>query len=414
MRAQWRSLLLLVLIVWYLLSSTYRSALAPSQGITGIDFQIYYEAAQRLAHGEPLYIFRPAGDTYVYSPLLALLLRPLAHVQYPHALKIWFFLMALCLGASVMLYALAARFTWRDLALTGITLIIGFRFWPSMMNFSLGQVNFLILMCICGMFLADSRGRPRWIALLIVAAALIKTWMLGLLIYLALRRRWKEMISGVCAYTLLLLASFGAVGWREWPLFWKLTAGYANQSIGQIAATQSISGFAYLHFKNNPHITPFVENALIAHTFIAGGFALMLAGFAHVARNAPRQPSYEARLQLGFVILSVLLMLPMCQSEYFVFGLPLLWTLIAPTPVTANERRLSLPIMLASLAIYALFTRGWPCTPPIPEFYRHGLPSLCVSANFFAAFALWLLTFHVIRRARTPIPTPLHLPVPAR
>lgn len=405
-RANWRGILLLVLVAWLLLSNAYHMALAPSQGITGIDFQIYYDAASRLRHGEPLYVFKQAGDTYVYSPVLALLLQPLAHLHYEQALKIWFFLMAGCLGGGVLLYALSARFTWHDLALIGVMLILGFRFWPSTMNFGLGQVNFLILLVICAMFLADSRGMPGTVALLIAGAALIKTWMIGLLLYLILRRNWRAVVLGGAAYFVMLAASFTIVGWHEWPVFKKLTAGYANQSIGQIAATQSIPGFAYLHFGMNHHVEPLVTNALISRGFVLLGFALMFAGFLHVWMNEPRQPSYGARLQFGLVILSLLLLLPMCQNEYFVLCLPLLWTLIAPAPVTDQEHRLSPPVLVGSFAVYLIFTRGWPVNPPIPDAYQHGIKSLVVSANFLAALALWFITFYALHRARTKVSAP--------
>jgi|GEM_PF-1938420 len=414
-RANWRSIFLLLLIVWFLLSNAYHTAMNPSPGITGIDFQIYYDAANRLAKGEALYVLHPEGATYVYPPPLAMLLQPLARLDYPQAMKLWFFITALCLGGSVLLYSLAARFTWRDLVLAGITIIVGFRFWPSTMNFSLGQVNFILLLIFSAIYLADSRRHLKTVALLIALAALVKTWMLGLLLHLLLRRNWRAAFLGAAAYAALLAGSFYAVGWREWPVFVKLTSGYANQSIGQIAATQSITGFAYLHFSTNNLVEPLTVNPLIAHGFVALGLVLMLAGFLFVWRNPPPQPSYEARLHLGFVMLSLLLTLPMCQSEYFVLCLPLLWTLIAPRPVAGNERRLSFPVVAGSFAVYFLFTRAWPSAPPIPEPYRHGVASLLVSVNFFAALALWLLTLHALRRARVEAPpakveTPSHVP----
>lgn len=402
-RAHWRGILLLFLIVWLLLSSAYRSALAPSPGVTGIDFRMYYDAAARVMHREPLYVYEPSGATYVYSPVLALLLRPLVHLDYSRALQVWFFLAASCLGASVLLYALSARFRWSDLVLVGVTLIIGFRFWPSTMNFGLGQVNFLILLAVCAMFLADSRGLLKTVALLIAGAALIKTWMIGLLIYLVLRRKWRAAALGGGAYVVLLVGSFSIVGWQEWPMFMKITTEYANQSIGQIATTQSIPGFAYLHFGPNQHIEPLIASALISRAFVLLGVVLMLAGFLHVRSNQPNQPSYEARLQLGFVILSLLLLLPMCQSEYFVLCLPLLWTLLAPPPVIGQERRLSMGVLAGTFLVYLVFTRAWP-VPPIPEPYKHGIRSLVVSADFFAALSLWVFTLYALRRLRVKKP----------
>ncbi len=408
LRAHWRGILLLVLILWFLLSSAFRAALAPSPGVTGIDFQIYYDAANRLNEHQPLYVYRAAGDTYVYSPALAIALQPLARLPYPKALELWFFLTASCLGSSVLLYSLAARFRWRDLALISVILILGFRFWPSTMTFSLGQANFVILLLVCGMFLADSRKNLIAFAILVACAAAIKTWMIGMLLYPLLRQNWRATFVGAFAFVAILAAGFSIAGWSEWAVFSQLTAGYANQSIGQIAATQSIPGFAYLHFGPNRHLEPLITSVLLSRVFVLLGLGLMFAGCAYVWKNAPSQPSYEARLQLGLVILSLLLLLPMCQSEYFVLCLPLLWTLLAPAPVAETERRLSLPVLAGSFCVYILFTRGWPINPPIPEPYRHGLKSLLVSADFFGALALWFITLYALRRARVAKPaTPL-------
>jgi len=398
-RAQWRPLLLLILIGWFLLSSAYSSALHTTPGVTGIDFRLYYDAASRLLHHQPLYQFRAEGDTYVYPPPLAIALQPLAALPYERALNFWFFLTASCLTLSVLLYAVAARYTWRDLALIGVILIIGYRFWPTTMNFALGQVNFFILLIVCAIYLADSRKLFTAISLLIACAALVKTWMIGLLIYPLLRNRWRAAALGAVTYAVLLITSFALVGWHEWHTFSTLTAGYANQTIGQIATTQSFPGFAYLHFGPNHHVDPLLASTLLHHCFILLGLAIIGSGFFYIYKNPPQPASYEARLQLGLVILSLLLLLPMCQSEYFVLCLPLLWTLLAPTPVTQGEPRLSLLVMAGSFAVYFTFTRSWP-SPPIPEAYRHGLRSLTVSANFFAAFSLWLVTIYALIRTR--------------
>lgn len=405
-RANWRVLLLLLLISWFLLASAYHSALNASPGLTGIDFQIYYNAASRLLHGQPLYLFRPQGDTYVYPPALAFLLQPLARLPYNTALHIWFFITASGLTLSVLLYALAANFTWRDLALIGVILIIGFRFWPTTMNFALGQVNFIVLLIVCAIYLADSRKMLTTLSLLVACAALVKTWMIGLLIYPVLRGHLRGALIGLTAYAVLIVTTFSMIGWHEWETFKNLTTGYADQTIGQIAATQSFPGFAYLHFGPNSHVAPLISSSLISRIFILLGLAIIVSGLLYIRAHPPRLASYEARLQLGLVILSLLLLLPMCQSEYFVFCLPLFWTLIAPTPVENQDTRLSLPILAASFAIYFTFTRGWP-SPPVPEVYKHGFRSLLVSADFFAALALWSVTLFALRRVRTKANTAL-------
>ncbi len=52
--------LFLLLLLWLLTTAAYKGAVNVGTGITGIDFTIFYHAAQRLAAGMPLY--QPHGE----------------------------------------------------------------------------------------------------------------------------------------------------------------------------------------------------------------------------------------------------------------------------------------------------------------------------------------------------------------
>lgn len=399
----WHGLLLLLLITWFLISTAYHAAIAPSPGITGCDFRIFFEAARRLNQGEPLYLFRPAGDTYVYSPLVAIVLRPLARLDFDHALKLWFFVPATCLLLGIGFYSMAARLTWKHVIPAALMLLVSFRFWPTTMNFGMGQANFVLLLLVCAMLFADSRDNMLAVALLIALAALIKTWMIGLVMYPVLRRDWRAVALTFAAYGAGLAALFTLVGWREWATFSKLTSGYATQKVGQIAAMQSIPGFARLHFVPNNLVSPVVESTLVFRLVVAAGFLILLGGLFCVWRRKPAPGSHESRLQFAFVMLSLLLMVPACTNEYYVLALPLFWTFLVPGQ--KGEYKIPSLAIAGSLAVYLLFTRGWPTYPPIPEAYQHGLKSFLVSANFLAAMVLWLITLGTLRKTeRSPAP----------
>ena len=186
-----RTVLLLFLVSWLLVASAYSGAVSPTSGIAGLDFAVFYHAAARLNAGQPLYQSHlpPGlqGGLYVYCPLLAFLLRPLALLPFHKALQVWFFVNAACLILAVLLYGASARLTWKTASLMAVLLLVSFRYWDTTMNFGLGQSNAIMLALIGGMLWADSRKRWMLMGMLIALAALFKVWLIGLLLYLVLR-----------------------------------------------------------------------------------------------------------------------------------------------------------------------------------------------------------------------------------
>lgn len=389
-----RSALFIGLLVWLLVITAYRGALNTGDLITGIDFEIFYDTAARWNHGLPLY--QPHGQLYAYSPLLALILRPLAMIPLGAALKFWFCFSAACLVLSVLVYGSAARMKWSDAASLGIMLVTGFRFWPTTMNFALGQLNFLMLLLLCSMFWADNRRKTVMLGILIGFAALFKIWMLGLLLYPLLKRQWSAVTAaiGLCVLAFPLL--FTLAGWREFPAFLQASIS-TSQQVSRISITHSLFGFMHLHFQSNALLDPFSTNRLLYAAFLLAGLAGVGYGYLLLWRNRDFS-SYYQRLSLGLVAVSVLLLLPPCQNEYLVLCLPLLWTMIAPVETGATD--IQIPMMLAGWVIYLLFSRGWGPYAPVPAAYHHGWRSILVSTGFLAMSALWLAGILFLRRQR--------------
>jgi len=389
-----RSALFLGLLAWLLITAAYRGALNTGDVITGIDFEIFYDTAARWNHGLPLY--QPHGQLYAYSPLLALILRPLAMTSLGAALKIWFCFSAACLVLSVLVYGAAARMKWSDAASLGIMLVTGFRFWPTTMNFALGQLNFLMLLLLCSMFWADNRRKPVLLGILIGFAALFKIWMLGLLLYPLLKRQWSAVTAaiGLCVLAFPLL--FTLAGWREFPAFLQASVSTSRQ-VSRISITHSLFGFMHLHFQANSLLDPISTNGILYAAFLLAGLAGIGYGYWLLWKNRDFSPYYQ-RLSLGLIAVSVLLLLPPCQNEYLVLCLPLLWTMIAPAESGSTDRQI--PMMLWGWGIYLMFSRGWGPYAPVPTAYHHGWRSILVSTGFLAMSALWLVGVLFLRRRR--------------
>lgn len=400
-----RNVLLLLLVIWLLVSSAYSGAISHASGITGLDFASFYQAAGRLNAEQPLYqpYLNPSqrGGLYVYSPLLALLLRPLAHLPFDAAVKAWFFVNATGLVLAVLLYGMAARLTWRAAPVLAVLLLVSFRFWDTTMNFGLGQSNSILLALIGAMLWADSRERWRLMGVLIALAALIKVWLIGLVLYLLLRRRWKETLLSGTLFVIVLAGLFTLIGWPEFPGYLRCMV-QAKEFGERHAVMNSILGFANLHLRANLIVFPLLDSRIVYSVFVVLCGAGLLYGFITLWRVLRTPSPLEARLSFGLILASVLLMLPSYENGYLVYCFPLLWTLLASPDADGKPSAGISRVMLAGgILVYLIFSRGWPIYAPFAPVYQHGLRSLIVSMSFYGTTALWGIGFYCLRRLRS-------------
>jgi len=128
------------------------------------DFTVYQAAAQALVQGEDPYEARnPRGYRYVYPPLLAVLLMPVARWAPPEAALVFFLL-----SAASLLYALLALLRFRPsregpalgfaaLLVAGIT-CLGF----AHQGFQRGQITHVLLALHVAALVSLYRGRFGW------------------------------------------------------------------------------------------------------------------------------------------------------------------------------------------------------------------------------------------------------------
>ncbi len=400
-----RTVLLLFLVSWLLVSSAYSGAVSPTSGIAGLDFAVFYHAAARLNAGQPLYQphLPPSmqGGLYVYCPLLAMLLRPLAHLPFHKAMQVWFFVNATCLILAVLLYGASARLTWKTASLLAVLLLVSFRYWDTTMNFALGQSNSLMLAFIGAMLWADSRKRWLLLGMLIALAALFKIWLIGLLLYLALRRRWREAAASVGAFAVVTGGLFAVVGWPQLPDYLR-SMMQAKAHGEQYSIMNSVLGFANLHLRVNPLVSPILDSRVCYFLFVGACLAGIVWGFARLWQVLRDPSSLEARLAFGLVLTSVLLLLPSYENGYSVYCFPLLWTLLASPDADGRRRQGVSQAMLASgIVFYLIFSRAYPVYAPFAPAYQHGFRSLIVSVSFYGTVLLWSAGFYCLSKVRT-------------
>ncbi len=203
------------------------------------DAHAYYEASTRLNAGQPLY---PAGadpngnQIYLYPPLLAIVLRPLALLGFPLFAAAWEGIVILAFVLLLRKLGLRKRNTWLALGLLGIP--IG---WA--LAVAQAHVPFTLLLAI---------GQPWSIAIatnLKLTPVLICLWWLG-------RRDWEAFFAYLLWMVLLALAQV-VLATRDSFAF------FMSVGVEQLGAVRNWS--------------PFVQSPLVWSVLVLVGCLVVLA-----------------------------------------------------------------------------------------------------------------------------------------
>ena len=220
--------------------------------VYGNDFNVYYHAAREvMAGGDPYQHSLGDWTPYIYPPLLAELIVPLALLPLPVAAYLWFLINAASLVAAASISAMLANgnkkpysptTAWRA-ALAGCAVVLVLRFVLDALN--LGQVNALVAALAVAHVYLYARDRKALSAIALVLAASIKLTPALLLLYHIAKLRLKFAVACAAllvAVTALSFLPFGPRGGTDaFQTFWNRTVkneqGYdfaysGNQSLG--------------------------------------------------------------------------------------------------------------------------------------------------------------------------------------
>lgn len=164
-----------------------RGRAIPDRGREGqrTDLTVYLAAAQALRDGGDLYEARNVRNwPYLYPPLPAVLFVPLTHFSRGMAAFVWFLVSLGALGACVLLMraalrrvdpALAGRAAWMGLLAASL---------PALHTLQRGQINALVLLCVCAGLYALARRRDVLAGASLAMAAALKVTPGFVLVYL--------------------------------------------------------------------------------------------------------------------------------------------------------------------------------------------------------------------------------------
>jgi hypothetical protein len=187
----------LLCAAWYLHDSFLKQM--PDSGLS--DFRCYYLAAQHVARGESPYL----EESYLYPPLLACLLTPIARLDYVPARWVWFLFSHACLLA-------AAWLIWRHLGSDSVAACIVAVVWAlgaaAAESLELGQIGPQLTLLLAAAYTLPGRRQGACIgtgfALKLIPGVLCAI--------LVLRRDWRALFAAMATAALLLAVPWVILG----------------------------------------------------------------------------------------------------------------------------------------------------------------------------------------------------------
>lgn len=324
---------------------------------THLDYDAYFlPAARAIAAGHSPY----SVVGYVYSPLYALIIVPIADQPWAFAVLLIGTILtglAACWVAAIALGRGQPLWHTGFLALLAVTTLLWN--WDTSLVLRLLNPEFLVLLCLVGA--ANTRGATS--GFLLGLSGALKTWPAALVTWTAVadRPRRSRLVGFLAAAVLTLFSAWAVAG----PSGVRDMIRSATRAGDQPQALVfSVPGAAHALFEENYRISPIVVSPLL-HTLslVAGMVGVMALLFVCLRWPGPSELSL---FNLTFLLL---LAMPVSHELYLVLVLPALWFWTAR--LLSSPGRLEV-VVAAILMVWWLITQWsqilWHFgTPPDPH-----------------------------------------------
>ena len=272
----------------------------------------------------------PHVNPYVYPLFPAICFIPLSRFSYPDAQLIWFWMnhLFLLLSIAIIGWQLPKSSRW----LVTLLLLGFYSFnYPLVRTLTAGQLNFLLLfLLICTLHFSLKEKTKYLAGFFLGAATLIKLYPGLFIIYYAVRKDYKTVISALTTIVVLIIASMLVWGTKPYIEYAGIIQSMSyGQSVwadtGEVfhvsEANQSLHALCAHLFTVNPVTTPIMESPLLAKllsTLFSIGVLLSAVWIAYRQTNTPSGVAREQSL-FGFILLSALLVPSLMWDHYLVF-----------------------------------------------------------------------------------------------
>lgn len=275
-----------------------------------IDLQVYVYAVKDLLVGKDIFATTTPGWNlyFIYPPIAAILMIPLAFGPYPMWQVIW--TLGLVAAQQTVLRRLGVPRGWK-LALLGIAVVLAME--PLRTTLGYGQVNTLLMVLVIMDLLPDRPGDRRFLprGTLIGLAAAIKLTPALFVIFAFLIGKRRIALTGIIGFA--VLTGIGAI--FLWPqtasFFGGLLAGDTRTASPLYVGNQALSGVFFRLIGDSRAIT------LVG---LAVGGLIALLGTV-VAAQWWRRRQYA--FAVGLVGLCTCLASPLSWTHHYVWVLPL-------------------------------------------------------------------------------------------
>lgn len=312
------SLIVVVLVAVALAAQRFLGGMAQAQ----LDFVRYFlPAARAVRSGESPF----SVDGYFYTPLVAILLAPIADV--PWAQLAWTTAMLVAAAGTVFFAVLACTPGWDwpsrcwILAIALVTLLWS---WPATMEFFWGQVNLFVTCAIAVAAYSTVRKRHAVAGVALGVAAAIKTWPILLTLWVVRRGsegRSRTLLAVVAVGLVVVVLAF-ATGGPETVIMMVTGPLRGSDQAGVVA--YSVWGLGKVLFGGLEGVPPLAKRPELA---LVVGIALgsLVVVLLVVLLRHPGEPVI-ALYNTTFV---VVLLMPISHQVYLLLPLPALWWWIA-------------------------------------------------------------------------------------
>ncbi|HMF12916.1 MAG TPA: glycosyltransferase family 87 protein [Gemmataceae bacterium] len=300
-----------------------------------LDFSQEWASARNLFNAKPIYrdhneaicdylgFHRDLSDPNIYyslqvnahPPTSVLLGIPFAWMEYHHAFLAWNVLSLAAVIASgwLVVRQLGVRVTLTGLLITYVLVLL---YSPFRQQFSQGQLNAVLLLLITGAWAAERSARPGLAGVLLAVAAAVKFIPAFLLLYYAVRGRWRVVWSGVACLAAVTVLTVLVLGSEAFTTYFGSVMPHVATTYADGWINASLPGFFKKLFEaRSGHIEPLLRSpALCLIGIVLADLAVVLVTFV-VARRARTRAGED--LAFGLAIVAMLLVAPITWDHYF-------------------------------------------------------------------------------------------------
>ena len=362
-------------------------------------YEDHHDAAPRVV-GVSLDDRRALVFVNAHPPTSVVVAIPFAKLAFADAFLTWNLVSLGALAASLWIVQRQLRIPISPWSAGPVVALVMLCF-PLWEQCRLGQLKLILMLLVTGTWAAERSGRPWLAGILLGAAAAIKLFPAFLLVYYALRGRWRVVSAGILtvgALTALTAAVLGLDAYRDYfvkvlPAIQWFRVGWNNDSIWGFWSR--LFDPAPEHLRDRSLTEPLYYSPTLATSLSLASCLALIGVLAWVVRG--EATSRQDDLTFSLAATAMLLVSPICWEHYLLLLLVPLAVVWVELPPTRFARALFLVILLAFWLGYPLMWTAFDLNGRTAK-PLHSLTVL--SYQFYALLAFFALVLLELRHGQ--------------